>query len=120
MRAREFITEIKSKRKKFKKSQSSTMTDLEIWPELNNNNNPYLAYRYGIALAGAPDQTMDPIGPIGGDFTTIGYTDADREIMIAAGKIIGVSPIKKSDLKSHEPKNTNTVSPIPDRKKLKK
>jgi hypothetical protein len=120
MRAREFVTEVKTKRKKFKASQSSTMPNLETWPELNNNNSPYLAFRYGVAMAGAPTETMDPSGPIGGDFTTIGYTDADKEIMRAAAKTMGIRAVAKTTSKSTEPKSTNSVSPVPNRKTLKK
>jgi hypothetical protein len=120
MRAREFINEVKTKRSKLKKAQSRTIPNLETWPELNNNNSPYLAFRYGVAMAGAPAGTMDPSGPIGGDFTTIGYTDADKEIMRAAAKTMGINAVAKSSSKSEEPKSTNSVSPVPDRKTLKK
>ena len=59
--------------------------DMQTYPALNNNNSPYAAYRFGLALAGSPDfdEPMDKHGPIGGDFTTIGYSDADKEILAA-------------------------------------
>lgn len=120
VRAREFIIEVKTQRKKFKKSQSSTLANMQVWPELNNNNNPYLAYRYGLALAAAPANRIMPQGPIGGDFTTIGYTDADVEIMKHAAQTMGVKSVNRSSQKSQEPSDTNTVSLVPDRKKIKK
>ena len=119
MRAHEFIQEGKNKTA-LRKSPKGAIPNLEVWPDLDNNNHPYLAYRFGIAMAGAPDDDMDRNGPIGSNFTTIGYTDADKEITDHAAKIMGVKPSKLSNGKSTELKSANNVSPVPDRNKLKK
>lgn len=86
--------------------------DLELYPALNNNNNPYLAYRFGVALAVAPDTHMNSEGPIGSDFVTIGYTDADKEIIDGAKKLIGVTSEKKSTKRSKEADWVNKQSPM--------
>lgn len=119
MRAHEFINEGNHK-SKLRKSASQSLSNLETWPELDNNNHPYLAYRFGVAMAGAPDEDMDRNGPIGSSFTTLGYTDADKEITDAAAKIMKVKSTKVSGKGSEELTSTNTVSPVPDRNKLKK
>lgn len=119
MRAEEFINEGKA-RSKFRKSTSQSMSNLETWPELDNNNNPYLAYRFGVAMAGAPSEDMDKKGPVGSSFTTIGYSDAEKEITKAAAKVMGVTPTNLTGDGSKELKSANTVSPVPNRKKLKK
>ena len=72
-----------------------------------------MAYRFGMALAVAPETHMDREGPIGSKFTTIGYTEADREIIDKAKKIIGVKGTKQSSGKgSQEMDFVNTQSPF--------
>jgi len=119
MRASEFVSEGKA-RSKLRKATTQSVSNLETWPELDNNNNPYLAYRFGVAMAGAPTDDMDKRGPVGSSFTTIGYSDAEREITKAAAKIMGVSPTNLTGDGSDELQSAHTVSPVPDRKKLKK
>jgi hypothetical protein len=85
--------------------------DLQTWPALNNNNSPYAAYRFGMALAGSPDYGMDKDGPIGGDFTTIGYSDADKAILDGAAKIMGVKSIQQTSNGSKEIDIVNKTSP---------
>lgn len=83
---------------------------LETWPELNNNNNPYLAYRFGLAMANNNENSFDRDGPVGGDFTTIGYTDADKEILSRAAGLMGVSPKKRTNERSIETPDVNSKS----------
>lgn len=86
--------------------------DLEVFPQLDNNNNPYLAYRFGVALAVSPEVHMNREGPIGSEFTTIGYTDADREIIDGAKKLMGVTSNKKTNSHSKESDWVNRQSPM--------
>jgi hypothetical protein len=90
----------------------NSVPNIETWDALDNNNNPYLAYRYGIALASAPTGSMDKTGPIGGDFVTIGYTSADQQIIDKAAKTIGVKSKPHGDNKSKELGDVNTKSAI--------
>lgn len=105
---------------RLRKSVRSSLPNTQVWADLDNNNNPYLAYRFGIAMAGAPTDDMDKHGPVGSKFTTIGYTSADDEITNAAAKIIGVQSAKITSKKSKEMDIVNTKSTVPDRNKLRK
>lgn len=118
------ITEIIAEAKLRKGAQKAT-PDMQTWPALNNNNSPYAAYRFGIALAGSPDfdAGMDKDGPIGGDFTTIGYSDGDKVILDAAAKKMGVFANQKTPKGSKEldvvnkASTTRQVGPIQRKKK---
>lgn len=107
------ITEIIVEEKLRAGAQKST-PDMHTWPALNNNNSPYSAYRFGIALAGSPDfdEEMDKNGPIGGDFTTIGYSSADREILDAAAKKMGIVSIQQTSKGSKELDSVTRNSPV--------
>lgn len=85
---------------------------LNSYEYLDNNNHPYMAYRFGIALAGSPDNTMYPRGTIGSDFTISSFSDGDEAIRKAAEKFMGVNSINHTSAKSKELKDTNTNSPI--------
>jgi hypothetical protein len=113
------ITEIISE-SKLRKASREALPDLQAYKDLDNNNNPYLAYRFGIALAGSPDITMDPEGPIGSEFTTIGYTDADKAIIDGAKRNMGVKSKTKSSKGSKELPWVNTQSPVQPRGPVKR
>lgn len=110
MKIRDIITE--ASLSNLRQGAKDALPDLEIYPALNNNNNPYLAYRFGVAMAVSPDTTMDPEGPMGSDFITIGYTDADEKIIDGAKKIIGVVSSEKSTKRSKESEWVNKQSPM--------
>lgn len=77
---------------KMNKDARASTPDMETWPDLDNNNSPYAAYRFGLTMAGAPDLKTDKRGPIGGKLVTIGYSSADDEIIKSAAKQMGVKP----------------------------
>jgi hypothetical protein len=106
------IADIITEATKLRRGAQRATPDMQSWPELNNNNSPYAAYRFGIALAGSPDRSMDKNGPIGGDFTTIGYTTADQEILDFAAKSMGVTPKQQTTKDSLELDNIQTQSPV--------
>lgn len=106
------ITEIITEATKLRKGAQASTPDMQSWPALNNNNSPYAAYRFGIALAGSPDYPMDKSGPIGGDFTTIGYTAADQEILDAAARDMGVTPKQQTSKNSTELDSVSKTSPV--------
>ena len=112
MRAKEFIPEGRD-RKELRKGVAQSMSNLTIYDQLDNNNNPYLAYRFGIALAGSPDDDMDKRGAIGSDFVMADYTDADTAIRKGAEKVMGVKSTKSTGKGSQEldGKIINKVSP---------
>lgn len=92
-------------------TQKST-PGLQTWPDLDNGNVPYLQYRMGLAMAIAPGTASDNHGPIGGQFTTIAYTDADQEILDSAAKIMNITPVDRSSKRSEEVDSTYKTSPV--------
>lgn len=108
MRAREFIDESKEQ---LRQSVKDAMPAPRIHPTLDNSS-PYHSYRYGIALAGSPTDDMDVDGPFGQKLLTIGYTEADREIIKHADKIIGAKSNKMGSDNSKEADFINKTSPV--------
>jgi hypothetical protein len=102
---------------KLRQSSKDAASGLDVWPALNNNNNPYDAYRFGIALAGAPDFKTDKKGPNGGDFMTMSYTSGDEEILNSAAKQMGVSRSSLASKKSKETDDVHKVSPVANKKR---
>lgn len=109
MRAKEFIRE---DRRPLRKALVQASPNLTTYDFLDNNNHPYLAYRFGVALAPAPDDRGYSEGPIGSRFTMIDYTDGDAEIRKAAEKKMGITSSSGTGNGSNELDNVNTVSPI--------
>lgn len=112
MKINEIIVEAKH-RAKLRQSVNDAIPDLKTWNQLDNNNCPYMAYRFGIALAPSPGRNDMPInGAFGSKFTTVGYSDADDEILAAAARAFGVKPTIDSDPESSEADLVNTQSPV--------
>lgn len=121
MRAKEFINETKN-RKPLRKGVSQSMSNLTSYDSLDNNNAPYLAYRFGIALAGSPDNddNMYKNGPIGSNFNMIDYSDGDTEIRKGAEKRMGVKSSRTTGKGSKEVDElVNKVSPVAQPKRNK-
>jgi hypothetical protein len=103
---------------KLRKDSRYSLPNMRIHPDLDNSS-PYKAYRFGIALAGAPAETMDPAGPIGQKMITIGYTEADDQIVQSAEKIMNSKSRQLTSDGSKEVPLVNKQSPIQARKKNK-
>lgn len=114
MKISEIVTE-----ELLRKGARRAIPDLESYPALDNNNDAYLAYRFGMELAGSPDIDVDKQGGFGSEFVTIGYSDADREIINHARKKFGLKAKKQSNIGSGELPNVNKNSPVAKRKKNK-
>lgn len=112
MRAKEFINE-----NKLSKDADNAVPGMKTWPELDNSS-PYHGYRFGMALAGSPEEGMDRDGPVMQKLITVSYTDAEEEIVNAAGKKLG---FRSKNLTSRDSKETdvNAASPIAKKKKNK-
>lgn len=102
-----------------RKGARRAIPDMESYPKLDNNNSPYLAYRFGLELAGSPEGDVDKQGGFGSEFTTIGYSDADREIIDHAKKRFGIKSKKQSGKGSKELDKINKTSPVAKPKKNK-
>jgi hypothetical protein len=97
---------------KLRKGSIDAVPGLTAWPSLNNNNSPYDAYRFGIAMAGAPDFKTDKKGPNGGDFMTMSYTSGDEEILNSAAKQMGVKSVSIAAKKSKETDDVHKTSSV--------
>lgn len=124
MRASEFITEAKygsaedhnASGKLMDKSAVSAIKGAISMPDISLNKqggSPYAQWRFGIAMAGAPDYPTSPSGATAGDPLLATYTDADLAIINSAAKMVGAGEIVKlTDNRSTEAPNTNKSSPV--------
>jgi hypothetical protein len=96
----------------FRKSVKQAIPHLSDFAELDNGNVPYLQYRFGLLLAGSPDIKNDPIGAVEGHLFTVGYSDADNEIIDAAAKMMGIQRSKRNTGGSTESDNVYKTSPV--------
>lgn len=119
MRLRELISEtgVKPLDKSAKRSIKGAVTT----PAANNNaGDSYKNYRFGLALAGAPDYPTKAVNDIGGDPLLTTYTDEEWEMIRYAGKQVDVGPLKRlSSNRSEEMPDTNKKSAVAKIKKNK-
>ena len=124
MRAAEFIVEAKfgsaadvpANSKKMAKSHYSAIKGAISMPDISINKqggSPYTQWRFGIAMAGAPDFPTPPAGAFAGDPLLATYSDADLEIINAAAKSVGAGRVTKlTDNRSTEADLVQKTSPI--------
>ena len=124
MRAREFVSEAKfgaatdvpASAKKMPKSHVSALKGAISMPDISQTKqggSPYTQWRFGIALAGAPDYPTPPAGAFAGDPLLATYSDADLEKVNAAAKAVGAGEVKKlTDNRSTEADYVHKVSPV--------
>jgi hypothetical protein len=94
-----------------RKDAFDSLPNAHVYPGLDNSSG-YLAYRFGVALAGMPDQKMDVAGPTGLKMVSIGYTPAEEEILNAAAGLVGTPKVRLTSDRSEESPGTNKASPI--------
>jgi hypothetical protein len=86
---------------------------LVTYSALHNNNSPYSAYRFGIALAASPrENDNDTEAALGSKFAMIDFSDADEAIRRGAEKKMGIRPTTNTGRGSEEAEGTNTTSPV--------
>jgi len=124
MRAKEFISEAKygsaadvpASSKKLPKSHHSAIKGAISMPDISQTKqggSPYTQWRFGIAMAGAPDYPTEPAGAFAGDPLLATYSDADLEIINSAAKMVGAGEVKKlTDNRSTEPEYVQKTSPV--------
>ena len=95
--------------------------NLLTFPDQNMaHGSAYMNYRFGIALAGAPDFPTDAEPYIGGDPVVVPYTQSDMDMVNKAAEFIGDHSKKvNSSHKSSEISSTNKTSPVAKPKKNK-
>ena len=124
MRAQEFIreakygaaTDVPANAEKLPKSHKSAIKGAISMPDISQTKqggSPYTQWRFGIAMAGAPDYPTPPAGAFAGDPLLATYTDTDLEIINAAAKSVGAGEVKRlTSNRSTEAEHVHKVSPI--------
>jgi hypothetical protein len=85
-----------------------------------SNGSPYSQYRFGLALAGAPDFPTKAAGAIAGDPLLCTYTDEELDMINHAADQVGAGHVNRlTKNRSEELSNTGKTSPVPARKKNK-
>lgn len=124
MRAKEFINEAKygsaadvpASARRMPKSHASAIKGAISMPDISQTKqggSPYTQWRFGIAMAGAPDYHTEPAGAFAGDPLLATYSDADLEIINAAAKMVGAGRVTKlTDNRSTEAEGIQKASPV--------
>lgn len=112
MRARDFIKE--SGMKKMNKMHNAVMKSATTFPGLNmNSGSMYTNYRFGLALAGAPDYPTKADNYIAGDPLLSPYTEEEMEMINMAAAQVGAGEKQVwSSKRSEEIPGVNTRSPV--------
>jgi hypothetical protein len=106
MRAKEFIVEAA---REFPDRKSDTMVATYAFPDMPSNN-PYKAYRFGLAMAN--HEIKHEEGPADEYAIISAYSQGEEEIIKQAVKKTGNKAITIAKSGSKEPKSTNTQSPV--------
>ena len=112
MRAHEFIAE--SGMKKMNKAHKAAIKSATTFPDLNmNGGSLYTNYRFGLALAGAPDYPTRADNYIAGDPLLSPYTEEEMEMINFAAQQVGAGEKQVwSSKRSEEIPGVNKVSPV--------
>ena len=111
MRINEIITEDNKSKSDLRRASVHALPDADVFDDLDNSS-PYHMYRFGIALAGSPDIFSKTDGPTRSNLVTIGYTDADRDIIDAAKRKQGRKTTKLTSKHSRETPEVNVQSTV--------
>ena len=124
MRAKEFITEVKLHGTfgHVEKNVSDALPGAFVQRDLRNTD-PYMQYRYMLALAGARakaehDIEFDQESAWAENFSMVTDTKEEEETIRLADAMKGVSATRIASANSKET-DVNAVSPVPTRKKNK-
>ena len=104
MRAKEFITE-----REMPERKSRTMSTSYHFPTMPSSD-AYQAYRFGLAMA--DHKTHSKYGPSAQHAVIVAYTEEEEEIIKGAESEMGHKGKLLADRGSHEPKSTETQSPV--------
>ena len=112
MRASEFINETRE----YIDTKSSTLSTTFNYPSMPSAS-PYLAYRFGIAMAN--HELSHAEGPAGQGSVIVAYTPEEETIIRGAERTTGHRGKLLADRGSNEPKKTNVASPVAKSKRNK-
>lgn len=112
MRASEFLNE--DGMKPISPKHKAAIKNVRTSPDQNmNSGSAYKHYRFGLALAGAPDETVDADNYIGGDPFFAAYTQEEVDMINHAARQVGDKSMEVwSDGKSSEVDAVNKTSPV--------
>jgi len=94
-----------------------------VWVQRElRNTDPYMQYRYGLALAAARadaagDVKFEQESPWAENLTLVGFVPEDEDVIKAADKLLGVTGTRIADQKSLEPIDTYKTSAVANIKK---
>lgn len=104
MRIREVLFE-----REMPERKSSTMPLSKSYPTMPSSD-PYQIYRFGVAMA---DHTINYAeGPAAQNAVVVTYTPEEEDIVKGGERQTGHKGQMLTDRGSHEPKSTNTASPV--------
>ena len=94
----------------------STLPGIFVQRQLRNTD-PYMQYRYGLAVAAARAHAAGDIEynqetAFAENFTQVLYAKEDEETIKLASKLMGVTPTQIADTRSYEDTNINSTSPV--------
>ena len=104
---------------KTSKSVRASVKNLTTFPDQNmNSGSAYKNYRFGLALAGAPEYPTKADNYIAGDPLLAPYTEAEMEIINYASQQVGDGSKQTwSNGRSQEMDNVYKTSPVAPSKK---
>ena len=119
MRAKEFI--IETGMHKMHPDHEAAIQNASTLPDQNmSDGSAYMNYRFGIALAGAPDYPTKAETWIGGDPLLTTYTEVEMDMIDYAAKQVGSGQAKRwSSKRSQEADGTQKTSPVLKKQKNK-
>jgi len=89
-----------------------------VWVQRElRNTDPYMQYRYGLALAAARADAAGHVefeqeSPWAENLTLVGFVPEDEDVIKAADKLLGVTGTRIADQKSLEPTDTYKTSAV--------
>jgi hypothetical protein len=124
MRAKEFLPETKlhGTFSTVEKNVSDSLPGVFVQRDLRNTD-PYMQYRYGVALAGARAKKEHNVdfeqeSAWAENLAIVTFSPDDEEAIRLADKMMGVKATRIASSKSTET-NVNAVSPVPKQKRNK-
>jgi hypothetical protein len=120
MKIRDIITE-SGGTDPIKPEHKAAIRNAVTFPGQNmSTGSAYMNYRFGIALAGAPDYPTKADNYIAGDPLLAPYTKDEMDMINAAAQQVGDGSKQTwSDSRSREINNVQKVSPVASKKKNK-
>jgi hypothetical protein len=107
--------------KKIVKTHGGAIKNATTFPSLNmSTGSAYMNYRFGVAMAGSPENPGHADNYIGGDPLLTTFADEEMDIIKAAAKAVGANDAQNwTGPNSTELKSTNVTSPVAKVKKNK-